>query len=290
MFAILLSSLAGGCLILFLLMLSLFRTVQTGTNALIFRIVPTAAYMLLRLAYAVSSRAEERIRKGGAPKTDRLDKWAKRIAAQLDRTLPEGRCRPGTALFCGSSTFTYWHNLKQDLRSEQDLPMQNVVNAAFGGSMMRHNLTHFDALVGKRAPAVVVLFCGTNDIATGSSAAEVAAAVRKFDAEMMEKFGPKVHFVYMAITASPFHKSCGSERLATVEAANREIERDLHLDTTHTRWFVDSFAIEPTLADDKYYVADRHHLNDAGHALLGKVLGPIVVKIARAAHRSSSWW
>ena len=64
----------------------------------------------------------------------------------------------------------------------------------------------------------------------------------------------------------------------------------LECDTTHTRWFVDTFAIEPTLADDKYYVADRHHLNDAGHALLGKVLGPIVVKIARAAHRSSSWW
>ena len=170
MFAILLS-LLGACLILFLLMLSLFRTVQTGTNALIFRIVPTAAYMLLRLAYAVGFRAEERIRKGGTPKIDRLDKWAKRIAAQLDRTLPEGVCRPGTALFCGSSTFTFWHKLKQDLRSEQDLPMQNVVNAAFGGSMMRHILTHFDALVGKRAPAVVVLFCGTNDIATGSSAA-----------------------------------------------------------------------------------------------------------------------
>ena len=272
-------------------MLSLFRTVQTGTNALIFRIVPTAAYTLLKLGYAVSFRAEERIRKaGGASKPDRLDAWAKRVAAQLDRTLPEGRCRPGTALFCGSSTFTYWHNLKQDLRSEQDLPMQNVVNVAFGGSMMRHILTHFDALVGKRAPAVVVLFCGTNDIATGSSAAEVAAAVRKFDAEMMEKFGPKVHFVYMAITATPFHKSCGSERLATVEAANREIERDLHLDTTHTRWFVDSMAIEPTLADDKYYLADRHHLNDAGHALLGKVLDPIVVKIARAAHRSSRFW
>jgi hypothetical protein len=49
-------------------------------------------------------------------------------------------------------------------------------------------------------------------------------------------------------------------------------------------------AIEPTLADDKYYLADRHHLNDAGHALLGKVLGPIVVKIARAAHRSSRFW
>ena len=61
-------------------------------------------------------------------------------------------------------------------------------------------------------------------------------------------------------------------------------------DTTHTRWFVDTFAIEPTLADDKYYLADRHHLNDAGHALLGKVLGPIVVKIARAAHRSSRFW
>ena len=52
MFAILLSLLAGACLIMFLLMLSLFRTVQTGTNALIFRIVPTAAYMLLRLGYA----------------------------------------------------------------------------------------------------------------------------------------------------------------------------------------------------------------------------------------------
>ena len=163
MFAILLSLLAGACLIMFLL-LSLFRTVQSGTNALIFRLVPTAAYMLLRLAYAVSFRAEERIRKGGTPKTDRLDKWAKRIAAQLDRTLPEGRCRPGTALFCGSSTFTYWHNLKNDLRSEQDLPMQNVVNAAFGGSMMRHILTHFDALVGKRAPAVVVLFCGCRSL------------------------------------------------------------------------------------------------------------------------------
>ena len=78
------------------------------------------------------------------------------------------------------------------------------------------------------------------------------------------------------------------EARATIEAANREIERDL--ENSDTRWFVDSMAIEPTLADDKYYLADRHHLNDAGHALLGKVLGPIVVKIARAAHRSSRFW
>ena len=55
-------------------------------------------------------------------------------------------------------------------------------------------------------------------------------------------------------------------------------------------WIESTESIEPTLADDKYYLADRHHLNDAGHALLGKVLGPIVVKIARAAHRSSRFW
>ena len=90
MFAILLSSLLGASLIPFLLMLSYLRTLQSGTNALIYRIVPTAAYMLLRLAYAVGSRAEERIRKGAAPKPDRLDAWAKRVIAQLDCTLPEG--------------------------------------------------------------------------------------------------------------------------------------------------------------------------------------------------------
>ena len=64
--------------------------------------------------------------------------------------------RRGSICFIGSSTFTYWRRLKEDL-----MPLP-VYNAAFGGSQAHQLLPVIDNLVVKHKPSTICYFCGTN--------------------------------------------------------------------------------------------------------------------------------
>ena len=70
-------------------------------------------------------------------------------------------CPPasGGIVFTGSSSFTLWSTLEQDMAP---LP---VINRGFGGAFMGDVVRYADRIVLPYEPSAVVLFAGTNDIA-----------------------------------------------------------------------------------------------------------------------------
>ena len=74
-----------------------------------------------------------------------------------------GGALQGGVCFIGSSTFTFWTRLEDDMR-EAGITDAKCFNAAFGGACTRHVNAHIEALCLRFRPKVVVYFCGTNDI------------------------------------------------------------------------------------------------------------------------------
>ena len=77
-------------------------------------------------------------------------------------------------LFTGSSSVRLWTNLVSDF------PNRPVMNRGFGGSEMRDLVAYFDRLVLPYHPALVLVYEGDNDLASGKSVDEVYAEFLKF--------------------------------------------------------------------------------------------------------------
>lgn len=103
-----------------------------------------------------------------------------------------------SVLFIGSSSFTFWSTLSQDMAP---IP---VINRGFGGSYMRDMVKHIDRIVLPYQPRIIVMFAGTNDI----TANDPALAHQVFDGyvtfvERVQAAQPEVKITYIAITPTP---------------------------------------------------------------------------------------
>ncbi|MDH3711676.1 MAG: hypothetical protein OER04_17430 [Cyclobacteriaceae bacterium] len=68
----------------------------------------------------------------------------------------------GATLFVGSSSIRLWKSLAKDF------PDLTVINRGFGGSTLEHLLWYLDDVVLPYEPQQIVIYCGENDIATGT--------------------------------------------------------------------------------------------------------------------------
>jgi hypothetical protein len=101
------------------------------------------------------------------------ERHARAIDAFLeqDRTAPPPR---DAILFIGSSIFRQWSGLTAHMAP---LP---VFNRSFGGSQTHEILHYMDRIVLPYSPAIIVYYCGSNDINAGASAETIAANYRAF--------------------------------------------------------------------------------------------------------------
>jgi len=108
-----------------------------------------------------------------APPALNLGQWENDIQAfeAADRAHPPA---PGGILFAGSSSIRMWTTL------QQDFPGLPVINRGFGGSQIREVTAFVPRIVLPYKPALIVFYCGTNDIASGRPAAQVADDFRAF--------------------------------------------------------------------------------------------------------------
>jgi len=133
---------------------------------------------------------------------------------------------------------------------------------------------HSERLVSRHRPSVVVVFCGTNDIAgTRPKSAErvrdlfrqLVARLRWHDAEL-----PICH---IAITPT----LARARYLATVHEANRLIRADCAADPNLE--FIDPSADlmdEGGRPDPQWFVRDRLHLNARGYEVWTRHIRPVV--------------
>lgn len=172
----------------------------------------------------------------------------------------------GGIIFTGSSSIRLWKDLAGDFSG---LP---VHNHGFGGSVANDIIVHFDALIGRHEPKLVVLYTGSNDIHHSLGSDEVFADYRKL-LDLIHEQLPEARVVLNSI------KIAGS-RSGEIPQVH-EVNARLKAWADETPW---ARYVESTnyLADDqggperKYYANDFLHLNELGYAEWRKILEPVV--------------
>ncbi len=177
---------------------------------------------------------------------------------------------PGGILMVGSSIFRKWTNCVEMLAP---LPVRNN---AFGGSQTKDQLFYFDQIVPASHAALVVWYCGSNDV-NGKKTPEFILNNTKEWVEKTRAALPGVRIMLVSVIRAPQKRRDGY--LATVDAANQELSK-LAASVPNVT-YVD---VNPSLEDAKgepvmeCYVTDKLHLTQEGYRRMTTVLKPVLEK------------
>jgi lysophospholipase L1-like esterase len=185
-----------------------------------------------------------------------------------------GASRP--IVLCGSSTFTFWLAMEEDVAGELRrcgvLRPPRVVNAAFGGAMTHHVLELAQELVFAQRPCVIVYYAGSNDIAGGASGEHAAAGFLAF-LDRAKAALPDVRVVYLATLRSPMHRA-HAERIGPI-ATCLQLVREAAAKRADLA-VVD--VVADFVSDPAHFLADQLHLLPQGHRKLAVALGPAIAR------------
>jgi len=174
----------------------------------------------------------------------------------------------GTILFVGSSSIRRWDSLAKDF------PEHATLNRGFGGSHISDVLHYFDILIPRHKPAVIVLYCGENDLWSGKPPEQVFGDFKTFADRVHEKF-PKTRIHYLACKPSP--KRWGKWEL--YQRCNRMIAKECAKDKRLN--FVDVSKVmlgangKPL---PEIWLADKLHMNDKGYQRWAAIVRPLLAK------------
>ena len=101
----------------------------------------------------------------------------------------------GGIVFIGSSSIARWANLAESF------PGHNVVNRGFGGSEMSESAKYAQRIVVPRAPRIVVLYTGENDLNRGLAPETVATDFARF-ANIVRTALPSTRIVVVGLKPS----------------------------------------------------------------------------------------
>jgi lysophospholipase L1-like esterase len=170
----------------------------------------------------------------------------------------------GGIIFTGSSSIRLWTTLREDF------PGLPVLNRGFGGSMLPEVTYFLERTVLPHRPALVVVYCGGNDIHAGRSAPQVFADFQALVAAL-HTATPTTRIAYISIAPNPARWA----EVDTVRAANRAIQA--YVETDPRLAYIDVFS--RMLGPDgrpkpDIYVEDGLHMNQAGYAIWTEVVRP----------------
>jgi len=204
-----------------------------------------------------------------------VKEYEKRINAEAEvksRELVQARPLPGGIFFVGSSTFTFWTHLNDDMRAAGvETPCWN---AAFGGSCSHHLLTAMDFLCICWAPSVVVYFCGTNDLNMDFENTTAPLENFKLFVQKIHEVLPSAHVIYLAPTVTPFVKTRGAHFVRAFLSLQAEVKK--YIESHQKVEFIESGGFQDL---ESSYLGDLHHLNRNGHAQLACLLAPVIKQI-----------
>lgn len=188
--------------------------------------------------------------------------WRDQIAALVARP----NDAPVDVVFIGSSSVRMWKSLAQDF------PRWRTANCGFGGSQLGDSVFYFDQLITPRAPRVVVLYAGENDLAAGITPEQLLADFHAFR-QRLHVAQPITRLIYLSCKPSPAR----AVQLEKFRSANALIAAACAADPLCT--FVDVFT---SMLDDRgqprveLFGPDRLHMNATGYALWTKTLQPVL--------------
>jgi len=186
-----------------------------------------------------------------------VDRWAACDAADP--------VEPGVLLFAGSSSIRRWEALRRDFADYR------VVQRGFGGSQLHHLLLHFDRLVALYRPAGVVVWMGTNDLATGKPAARLLDELEMF-VDRLHGVNPAAHVFYLGVIETPKY---GAEAAVLDDAMERIARFAGSRPRVHYIDLPAAFRSMPRGAWEGMFV-DVRHVNRAGYRVWTSLLRPAV--------------
>jgi len=197
------------------------------------------------------------------------ERFAGEIAA-FARQEPE----KGGIVFTGSSSIRLWTALKEDF------PGLPVVNRGFGGCVSNDLIVHFETLIARHEPKLIVTYVGGNDIAEKLTVQEAFDDYTKFLTLTHDRF-PKTRIILNSVKIAP-------KRALQIPQV-RELNRRLEAWAAEKNWlrFLEStnFLTGPQdQPDPSYFRADQLHLNAAGYAKWRAILEPVVREEWAKAH------
>jgi lysophospholipase L1-like esterase len=118
-------------------------------------------------------------------------------------------------LFIGSSSFTKWKSL------EQDLPEYAPLNRGFGGATLVDLIWYEKDVIDKYSPEKIVIYCGENDIASSDTITGkiVLDRFKSLYQHIREKF-PQIPVYYISLKPCPLRWKMRDRMID----ANKQIE------------------------------------------------------------------
>jgi len=193
-----------------------------------------------------------------------------KFAGEVEKFSTMPSPEPGGILLVGSSIFKRWTNAVSDLAP---LP---VTNRAFGGSQTSHQLTFFDQVVPPCRPALIVWYCGSNDIKGKRDAASILGRTEEW-INRVKQMDPTTGVLLVSVIRAPQKHRDG--QVAVVDAVNRGYEEIAR--SKEGVFFVDvNPALQSTTGEPKaeLYVQDGLHLNGEGYHQMTTLLKPAIEK------------
>ncbi len=176
--------------------------------------------------------------------------------------------KPASVLFVGSSSFMLWKTV------QEDFPGSDILNRAFGGSMMSDVIYYFDQVIKPYAPRQIVIYQGDNDLAgSGKSPANFFEEVVTI-CRMVQIHFPDAKIVLVSIKPSPSRERFFSEYMAANHLMKLYADQNAHIE------FVDIW--EPMLTTDgkansALFEHDRLHMNRLGYEIWIEKIKPFLL-------------
>jgi lysophospholipase L1-like esterase len=177
---------------------------------------------------------------------------------------------PGGVLMVGSSIFKRWTNAAADLAP---LP---VTNRAFGGSRTIDQLSFFERIVPTSGAALVVWYCGSNDINGSESPAVVLGRTKEWVSRTRASL-PKARIVLVSVIRAPQKREKGY--LVAVDEVNRGLRR--LAESLPGVVYVDvNPPLETSSGDPRpeCYVEDKLHMTPEGYRAMASLLLPAMTR------------
>lgn len=177
---------------------------------------------------------------------------------------------PGGILMVGSSIFGRWKSCTNDLAP---LP---VLNRAFGGSVIRDQLFFFDQIVPSSRAALVVWYCGSNDVYSKQSPEDIVKNTGKWVKRTRAAL-PQAHILLVSVMRAPQKREVGL--LAKVDAVNKGLIQ-LAASIPDVTYADVNPAMETPDGESVIgcYVQDKLHLTPEGYRRMASVLRPLMEK------------
>lgn len=175
-------------------------------------------------------------------------------------------------LFVGSSSFTFWKDVKDYF------PTYQILNRGFGGSSLKDLIRYANDIIIPYSPKQVVIYCGENDIADawGKVTGDTVLARFKILMSIIRKqLGKKIPVVFVSIKPSPSRWKMETEFVRANQLIKTYLRRDrkaTYLDV-HSAMLLADGSVNPEL-----FIKDNLHMNAKGYAIWQKIIEPALLK------------